>query len=636
MAGWSTSTTSRSCGRPAPTRRACCCARCTWAAWTSSHRRSRCTASAARHADDTTYGRLYDHLKAVRARHGLTLIGWRNLRGLFKALRAGENLVLFCDGGYRPGDVPVEFLGEPTTFPTGPATLSARSGAPMLPVACYRTTGDRFTARGLPLIRAAARSRPRSSAPPRPWPTSWATVIAADPGSGTCSGRSGRRPRKRASRHGPLSRRPGAARTGPGRRPVRPMRGMALRLGLQVADAVARSLPRGAAYALADLGGRAWYRLAPSVARWWPRTCRAWRPPPAAPTTERAMRRMVQRAFVNHARYWLEMLRSPYYPARTSPRSFMSTTGSAGSRCCAAAVIALPHLATSSRMATSSCARPARRGAGRGDRSARALRLPARPPRQRKGVGGAAPPLVRPMLSALRRGELVALIADRDLPATACRSACSAAPTTLPAPATLALRTERPLMMARVLRTAPERFSVRAELVEAPRTGQVDQDVAPSPWRWRRASRRPSARRRTSGGRPSSRSGPISARARRKRETLAAAAARQGGHAPAHPVLGRDRRRRGAAPAHRDADRPGPGGDHRSRAPGRRAARPRDPCRGDFHFELVVGEEITTRRGHLLALFIEERIPPCGRCPRRWSASTSRAAWPSPPTRWRR
>jgi predicted metal-dependent phosphoesterase TrpH len=29
---------------------------------------------------------------------------------------------------------------------------------------------------------------------------------------------------------------------------------------------------------------------------------------------------------------------------------------------------------------------------------------------------------------------------------------------------------------------------------------------------------------------------------------------------------------------------------------------------GDYHFELVVGEEITTRRGHLLALFVEERI----------------------------
>jgi len=30
---------------------------------------------------------------------------------------------------------------------------------------------------------------------------------------------------------------------------------------------------------------------------------------------------------------------------------------------------------------------------------------------------------------------------------------------------------------------------------------------------------------------------------------------------------------------------------------------------GDFSFELVVGEEITTRRGHLLALFLEERVP---------------------------
>jgi predicted metal-dependent phosphoesterase TrpH len=30
---------------------------------------------------------------------------------------------------------------------------------------------------------------------------------------------------------------------------------------------------------------------------------------------------------------------------------------------------------------------------------------------------------------------------------------------------------------------------------------------------------------------------------------------------------------------------------------------------GDYSFELVVGEEITTRRGHVLALFVEERIP---------------------------
>ncbi|HEX5040489.1 MAG TPA: lysophospholipid acyltransferase family protein [Candidatus Limnocylindria bacterium] len=107
-------------------------------------------------ADDTTYGRLYDHLEAARARQHIFLIGWRNLRRLFRTLRAGENLVLFCDGGYRPGDVPVELCGEATTLPIGPATLAAKTGAPMLPVACRRRPDDRFEARGLPLIHCAS------------------------------------------------------------------------------------------------------------------------------------------------------------------------------------------------------------------------------------------------------------------------------------------------------------------------------------------------------------------------------------------------------------------------------------------------------------------------------------------------
>lgn len=107
-------------------------------------------------ADDTTYGSLYEHLKTVRAEHGLFLIGWRNMRKIFRVLRARENVVLFCDGGFRRGDVPVEFLGEVTTFPAGPASLSARTGAPMLPVYCQRTPGDRFRARGLPLIRCTS------------------------------------------------------------------------------------------------------------------------------------------------------------------------------------------------------------------------------------------------------------------------------------------------------------------------------------------------------------------------------------------------------------------------------------------------------------------------------------------------
>jgi len=133
-------------------------------------------------ADDTTYGRLYEYLKGIRARHGLTLVGWRNLRGLFRALKRGENLVLFCDGGYRAGDVPVEFLGDVTTFPAGPASLSARSGAPMLPVACQRTAGDRFTAAGLPLIWATSDEPREIQRATQELADALGSVIAADPG----------------------------------------------------------------------------------------------------------------------------------------------------------------------------------------------------------------------------------------------------------------------------------------------------------------------------------------------------------------------------------------------------------------------------------------------------------------------
>ena len=133
-------------------------------------------------ADDTTYGRLYDHLAAVRARQHIFLIGWRNLRGLFRALRAGQNLALFCDGGYRAGDVPVEWLGEPTTFPAGPATLAARTGAPILPVACRRTRGDRFEARGLPLIRVTSEEPVEIQRATQLLADELGSVIADDPG----------------------------------------------------------------------------------------------------------------------------------------------------------------------------------------------------------------------------------------------------------------------------------------------------------------------------------------------------------------------------------------------------------------------------------------------------------------------
>lgn len=133
-------------------------------------------------ADDTTYGRLYDHLAAIRARHGVFLIGWRSLRGVYRALRGGEAVAFFCDVGYRAGDVPVEFCGEATTFPAGPATLAARSGAAMVPVTCHRTRDDRFRAKGMPIIRAGANDPQSIQRATQQLADELGTVIRRDPG----------------------------------------------------------------------------------------------------------------------------------------------------------------------------------------------------------------------------------------------------------------------------------------------------------------------------------------------------------------------------------------------------------------------------------------------------------------------
>ncbi|MGH2417873.1 MAG: lysophospholipid acyltransferase family protein [Candidatus Limnocylindria bacterium] len=133
-------------------------------------------------ADDTTYGRLYNHLSATRARQGIFVIGWRNLRGLFRVLRENGNLVLFCDGGYRRGDVPVELCGEATTFPIGPATLAAKTGAPLLPVWCRRTRDDRFDARGLPIIRCESTEPAEIHLATQAVADALGAVIAEDPG----------------------------------------------------------------------------------------------------------------------------------------------------------------------------------------------------------------------------------------------------------------------------------------------------------------------------------------------------------------------------------------------------------------------------------------------------------------------
>ncbi len=89
-------------------------------------------------ADDTAYPELFDLLNSQRARWGVRIIGWRNLREIYQVLRGSPAaLGMVVDWGYRPDDVPVRLFGAWTTLPAGPATLAARTGAIILPVAAF-------------------------------------------------------------------------------------------------------------------------------------------------------------------------------------------------------------------------------------------------------------------------------------------------------------------------------------------------------------------------------------------------------------------------------------------------------------------------------------------------------------------
>ena len=57
----------------------------------------------------------------------------------YSVLRRKEILALLVDWGYRPDGVPVRLFGAWTTLPAGPATLAAKTGAIIAPLAIRRT-----------------------------------------------------------------------------------------------------------------------------------------------------------------------------------------------------------------------------------------------------------------------------------------------------------------------------------------------------------------------------------------------------------------------------------------------------------------------------------------------------------------
>jgi KDO2-lipid IV(A) lauroyltransferase len=82
---------------------------------------------------------LFDWFNAVRRRLGFETVplGPQAGAALMRDLRANRVLGLLCDRDIGGTGVEVEFFGERTTLPGGPATLALRSGAPILPSAAY-------------------------------------------------------------------------------------------------------------------------------------------------------------------------------------------------------------------------------------------------------------------------------------------------------------------------------------------------------------------------------------------------------------------------------------------------------------------------------------------------------------------
>lgn len=76
------------------------------------------------------------------------------------ALASGALLTLLCDRDLNGDGVEVQFFGETTTLPAGPAMLALRTGCPLVPLAVYQR-GTGFHGRVLPALDVERRGRLR-------------------------------------------------------------------------------------------------------------------------------------------------------------------------------------------------------------------------------------------------------------------------------------------------------------------------------------------------------------------------------------------------------------------------------------------------------------------------------------------
>jgi KDO2-lipid IV(A) lauroyltransferase len=80
---------------------------------------------------------------------------------LLRALRENRLVCLLSDRDLSGDGVEVEFFGERTTLPAGPATLALRTGAALMPVAAFFGAGRAHAARVLPPLDTTRTGRLR-------------------------------------------------------------------------------------------------------------------------------------------------------------------------------------------------------------------------------------------------------------------------------------------------------------------------------------------------------------------------------------------------------------------------------------------------------------------------------------------
>ena len=89
--------------------------------------------------------RITDWFTRMRAEFGIEIVLATGrvevMRRLEEAIADNKAVALLSDRDLKGRGVEVEFFGEKTTLPPGPATLALRTGAPLLPVGCYFKDG---------------------------------------------------------------------------------------------------------------------------------------------------------------------------------------------------------------------------------------------------------------------------------------------------------------------------------------------------------------------------------------------------------------------------------------------------------------------------------------------------------------